>query len=77
MIRRYGQPSTAKTVRLVAVAPEVQDTTGVQWIYRNPSGAQLIFLVGNDGRVLETTAQGAEVQRYRVEPEAPGAGEKP
>lgn len=76
VIRRYGKPSTVTSVRLVAVAPGVKDAIEFQWVYRQPTGGQVTFLIGEDGRVLEAIARGAESKRYRVEPESVAPAEK-
>jgi hypothetical protein len=52
---------------MVAIVPGVKDDTGSQWTYQSPRDPKTSFLIGSDGRVLETMKGGASPMKYRVE----------
>ncbi|MGV3722288.1 MAG: hypothetical protein ACO1SX_15380 [Actinomycetota bacterium] len=67
VLRKHGQPSRVRTMERVPITGG-KPTTAILWIYERPGGATLEFLIGGDGKIIQTTTRSKELDLFRIEP---------
>jgi hypothetical protein len=66
VIRKYGQPSRVRSAELVPIAGG-KPTPVTLWIYDRPMDRTIEFLLGEGGKILQTTVRTKSLEQYRLE----------